>query len=89
MERADGGQVGLGQDGDLPGRDAAARHQEDGSPRGWAGEARVQVWIVCILSTLLILNFGPQMALVYRLDAISQGPKNSQIPGTTPSHFPS
>jgi hypothetical protein len=27
-----------------------------------------------------------QMALAYRLDAISQGPKNSKIP--TPSHFP-
>ena len=51
MERADGGQVGLGQDGDLPGRDAAARHQEDGSPRGWAGEARVQVRIIRILIT--------------------------------------
>jgi hypothetical protein len=25
--------------------------------------------------------FGPQMALAYRLDAISQGPKNSRIPG--------
>ncbi len=50
MERADGGQVGLGQDGDLPGRDPAARHQEDGSPRGWAGETRVQVRIICILS---------------------------------------
>ncbi len=24
--------------------------------------------------------FWPQMALAYRLDAISQGPKNSQIP---------
>ncbi len=24
--------------------------------------------------------FGPQMALAYRLDAISQGPKNSRIP---------
>ncbi len=28
--------------------------------------------------------FGPQMALAYRLDAISQGPKNSQIPGPNP-----
>ncbi len=30
--------------------------------------------------------FGPQMALAYRLDAISQGPKNSWIPG--PSLLP-
>jgi hypothetical protein len=28
--------------------------------------------------------FGPQMALAYRHDAISQGPKNSQIPGPNP-----
>ncbi len=28
--------------------------------------------------------FGPQMALSYRLDAISQGPKNSRIPGPNP-----
>ncbi len=28
--------------------------------------------------------FGPQMALAYRLDAISQGPKNSQFPGPNP-----
>jgi hypothetical protein len=33
--------------------------------------------------------FWPQMALAYRLDAISQGPKNSQIPGPNPSHLPS
>jgi hypothetical protein len=32
-------------------------------------------------STLL---FGPQMALAYRLDAISQVPKNSRIPGPNP-----
>jgi hypothetical protein len=33
-------------------------------------------------SPLTNLKFiGPQMALVYRLDAISQGPKNSRIPG--------
>jgi hypothetical protein len=25
--------------------------------------------------------FGPQTALAYRLDASSQGPKNSRIPG--------
>jgi hypothetical protein len=25
--------------------------------------------------------FGPQMALAYQLDAISQGPKNSRFPG--------
>jgi hypothetical protein len=28
--------------------------------------------------------FGPQMALAYRLDAISQDPKNSQFPGPNP-----
>jgi hypothetical protein len=28
--------------------------------------------------------FGPQMALTYLLDAISQGPKNSQIKGPNP-----
>jgi hypothetical protein len=28
--------------------------------------------------------FGPQMALAYRLDAISQGPKNSPFPGPNP-----
>jgi hypothetical protein len=28
--------------------------------------------------------FGPQMALAYRLDAILQGPKNSQFPGPNP-----
>ncbi len=30
--------------------------------------------------------FGPQMALACRLDAISQGPKNSWFPG--PNHLP-
>ncbi len=28
--------------------------------------------------------FEPQLALAYRLDAISQGPKNSCIPGPNP-----
>jgi len=28
--------------------------------------------------------FGPQKALAYRLDAISQGPTNSQFPGPNP-----
>jgi hypothetical protein len=28
--------------------------------------------------------FGPQMALAYGLNAISQGPKNSRIPGPNP-----
>ena len=32
--------------------------------------------------------FGPQMALAYRLDAISQGPKNSGIPGPNPLQLP-
>ncbi len=32
--------------------------------------------------------FGPQMALAYRLDAISQGPKNSQTPGPNPLPLP-
>jgi hypothetical protein len=27
--------------------------------------------------------FGPQMALTYQLDAISQGPKKSRFPGPT------
>jgi hypothetical protein len=33
--------------------------------------------------------FGPQMALTYRLDAISQGPKTRDFQGPTPSHSPS
>jgi hypothetical protein len=28
--------------------------------------------------------YGPKMALVYRLDAISQGPKKSRFPGPNP-----
>ncbi len=28
--------------------------------------------------------FGPHMALAYLFDAISQGPKNSRIPGPNP-----
>ncbi len=28
--------------------------------------------------------YGPQMTFAYRLDAISQGPKNSRIPGPNP-----
>jgi hypothetical protein len=32
--------------------------------------------------------FGPQMALAYWLDAISQGPKNSRIPGPNPLPLP-
>jgi hypothetical protein len=28
--------------------------------------------------------FGPQMALDFRLDVISQGPKNSRFPGPNP-----
>jgi hypothetical protein len=32
--------------------------------------------------------FGPQMAVAYRLDAISQGPKNSRIPGPNPLPLP-
>jgi hypothetical protein len=31
----------------------------------------------CITAYPLLNFFGPQMALAYRLDAISQGPKNS------------
>ncbi len=31
----------------------------------------------------------PQKALAYRLDAISQGPKNSWYPGPAPFHLPS
>ena len=33
---------------------------------------------------IILKFFGPQMALAYRLDAISQGPKNSRIPGQSP-----
>jgi hypothetical protein len=33
---------------------------------------------------LLVDFFGPQMALAYRLDAMSQGPKNSRFPGPNP-----
>jgi hypothetical protein len=32
--------------------------------------------------------FEPQMALAYRLDAISQGPKNSRIPAPNPLPLP-
>jgi hypothetical protein len=32
--------------------------------------------------------FGPQMPIAYRLDAISQGPKNLEFQGPTPSHLP-
>ncbi len=37
-----------------------------------------------------LLEFlGPQIALtLYRLDAISQGPKKSPFPGPIPSHLP-
>ena len=35
-----------------------------------------------------LLFFGPQMALAYRLDAISQGPKNSGIPGPNTFQLP-
>ncbi len=31
---------------------------------------------------------GPQMALAYQLDAISQGLKTLEFQGPTPSHFP-
>jgi hypothetical protein len=31
--------------------------------------------------------FGPQMALAYRPDAISQGPKTLDFQGPTPSHL--
>ncbi len=33
--------------------------------------------------------FWPQMALAYRLDAISQGLKTLEFQGPTPSHLPS
>jgi hypothetical protein len=33
--------------------------------------------------------FRPKMALAYLLDGISQGPKNSDFQGPTPSHLPS
>ncbi len=34
--------------------------------------------------SLVFKFFGPQMALAYRLDAFSQGPKNCQFPGPNP-----
>ncbi len=41
---------------------------------------------LCIMFWMLTSYkfFGPQMALAYRLDAISQGPKNSRYPGPNP-----
>ena len=33
---------------------------------------------------LEFLSFGPQIAFTFRLDAISQGPNNSRIPGPNP-----
>ncbi len=36
---------------------------------------------------ILMRVFGPQMALAYQLDAISQGPKNSRFPGPNPLPF--
>ena len=41
------------------------------------------VWALKPPSWALVF-FGPQMALACRLDAISQGPKNSRIPGPNP-----
>ncbi len=41
------------------------------------------------LVTHILTFFGPQMELAYRLVPISQGPKNSRIPGLNPpSHLP-
>ncbi len=37
-----------------------------------------------LLSYFMHLSGAAQMALAYRLDAISQGPKNSQFPGPNP-----
>ncbi len=39
-------------------------------------------WMRACIS--IIEFFGPKIALAYRLDANSQGPKNSQIPGSNP-----
>jgi hypothetical protein len=35
-----------------------------------------------------LFPLGPQMALAYRLEAISQGPKILEFQGPTPSHLP-
>ena len=40
------------------------------------------------LGTRILKFFGPQMALAYWLDAISQGTKNSRIPGPNPLPLP-
>jgi hypothetical protein len=40
------------------------------------------------LPTIHLKFFGPRMALAYRLDAISQGPKKSRIPGPNPLPLP-
>jgi hypothetical protein len=42
--------------------------------------------LVTIYAPMILKFFGPQMVLAYRLDAISQGQKNSKIPG--PNRLP-
>jgi hypothetical protein len=44
-------------------------------------------WALVHKTTYAPMFFVPQMALAYRLDAISQGPKNSRIPGPNPLPF--
>jgi hypothetical protein len=47
-------------------------------------------WLPGVFHTYMAIDtwhlefFGPQMALAHRLDAISQGPKNSPFPGPNP-----
>jgi hypothetical protein len=39
---------------------------------------------VCNVYAIIKYIFGPQMALAYRLDAISKGPKKFRFPGPNP-----
>jgi hypothetical protein len=57
---------------------------------GKGGKRRAAPRLQCIVSTppVRLEIFGPQMALVYRLNAISQGPKNSQNTGPNPLTLP-
>ncbi len=53
--------------------------------------AHIIYTVLCIMFLMRAYPFrvfGPQMALAYRLDAISQVPKNSRFPGPNPSHLP-
>ncbi len=50
----------------------------------YAPEAHIMYLTVVSWFLISFVFFGPQMSLAYRLDAISQGPKNSRIPGSNP-----